>query len=305
MDSRAKHRKEFSRIAQYFAPLTLSEPGAFALANDAAALMPPVGEQIVITSDSCIEGWHVPRGATLKQIAQKLMRRNLSDLAAMGAEPWRYLINLHVPHATSDDDIASFSAALKAEQEAFGMVLIGGDSTYGGDHAHVSMTLLGLAKTTHSRSGAQVGDNVYVSGIIGEGARALQVIEGAVQVSDAERAMLFARYYTPTPRLVLGNGLHGSATSVIDISDGLVHDLSHLAHGSNTSIALQVDQVPLTAHAPHERDALLHGGDDYELAFTAPAHAEKMLQQIAQQSATPITRIGRVVPAQENAVLFV
>lgn len=302
MRSRANSSPEFSRIAQYFAPLTAGEAGAFALANDAAALHVPAGKQIVLTSDSCIEGWHVPRGASPQQIAQKLTRRNLSDLAAMGAAPWRYMINLHLPHATSDDYVAAFAAALKAEQETFGMVLIGGDSTFGGDHAHVSMTLMGLAETTHNRSGARVGDDVYVSGIIGEGARALQLIEGAITVSDAERATLLARYYTPTPRLALGKALIGIATSVIDISDGLVNDLTHLARGSDTSIELHVGDVPLTAHDLHMRDMLLNGGDDYELAFTAPADAAVMLQHIAEHTGTPITHIGTVIPAREEAI---
>lgn len=304
MRSRANSSSEFSRIAQFFAPLTAAEPGAFALANDAAALSVPAGKQIVLTSDSCIEGWHVPHGASAAQIAQKLMRRNLSDLAAMGAEPWRYMVNLHVPHDTGDDYIAAFAAALQAEQDAFAVVLIGGDSTFGGTHAHVSMTLLGLAETTHSRSGAKLGDDVYVSGIIGEGARALQLIEGAITVSDAERETLLARYYMPTPRLALGKALIGIATSVIDVSDGLLNDLAHLARGSNTSMEVRVNDVPLTPHEMHTRDALLNGGDDYELAFTAPAGAAAMLQHIAQQTATPITRIGSVVTSQEDAVLL-
>lgn len=304
MRSRANSSPEFSRIAQYFAPLTLGEPGAFALANDAAALTPPAGEQLVLTSDSCIEGWHVPHGASPAQIAQKLVRRNLSDLAAMGAAPWRYMVNLHVPHRANDAYVADFAAALKAEQEAFGMVLIGGDSTFGGDHAHVSMTVLGLATTTHDRSGAQVGDDVYVSGVIGEGARALQMIEGKITVSDTEREMLLARYYTPTPRLALGAALRGIATSVIDVSDGLMGDLAHLARGSDTTMMLQVSNVPLAPHDEAHRDALLNGGDDYELAFTAPADAAAMLQHIAQQTGVHITRIGQVAPAGEAAVIL-
>ncbi len=304
MRSRANSSPEFSRIAQYFAPLTAGEAGAFALQNDAAALHVPAGKQIVLTSDSCIEGWHVPHGASAQQLAQKLTRRNLSDLAAMGAAPWRYMINLHLPHETPDDYVAAFAAALKTEQEAFDMVLVGGDSTFGGTHVHASMTLLGLAETTHSRSGAKLGDDVYVSGVIGEGARALQLIENNITVSERERETLLARYYTPTPRLALGQALIGIATSVIDVSDGLIGDLSHIARSSDVSIELRVDDVPLAAHEAAMRATQLHGGDDYELVFTAPVHAAQMLQQIAQQTATPITRIGSVVAAQDDAVIM-
>lgn len=304
MDSRANPPKEFSRIALHFAPLTAAEPGAFALQNDAAALTPPAGKQLVVTSDSCIEGWHVPRGASPEQLVTKLVRRNLSDLAAMGATPWRYLINLHVPHATDDAVIAAIAAALKREQEACAMVLVGGDSTFGGDHIHLTMTLFGLAQHTHSRSGARVGDDVYVSGVIGEGALALMLTQGTLSLPEHEVAPLMKRYYAPTPRLALGALLHGIATSVIDVSDGLIADLAHIARGSNTSIVLQVNDVPLAAHEAGMRDALLNGGDDYELAFTAPSDAAAKVQQMAQQNNVAITKIGTVIAPRDAAVVL-
>lgn len=308
MVSPANLPKEFSRIAQYFAPLTADEPGAFGLQNDAAALSAPAGKQIVITSDSCIEGWHVPRHAVMGNIATKLVRRNLSDLAAMGATPWRYLINLHLPHHVSDDAVAEFVAALKTEQESYGMVLIGGDSTFGGDHVHASMTLLGLASQVHSRSGARVGDDVYVSGIIGEGALALMVLEGKLTLSVTDAEPLWQRYYAPVPRLALGQALQAIATSVIDVSDGLINDLAHLARASQNSILLDTSLVPLHPFAARmlaqHGDTLFNGGDDYELAFTAPADAANALQHIAQQLELPITKIGVVAEAHEAPVML-
>lgn len=299
---------EFSRIAQYFAPLTAAEPGAFGLANDAAALNIPAGKQLILTSDSCIEGWHVPRGVEATLLATKLVRRNLSDLAAMGAVPWRYMINLHLPAAADDGYVAGFAAALQHEQNQFGMVLIGGDSTFGGEHVHASMTVLGLATHTHTRSGAQPGDDVYVSGNIGEGALALMLLEGKLTLNETEAAPLWQRYFAPPPRLALGQALTGVATSVIDVSDGLLDDLAHLARGSSTSMVLARAAIPLHAMASQmmaqHGEQMMNGGDDYELAFTAPTQAATMLQQLAQQIHLPLTRIGTVVAATGQPVIL-
>jgi len=305
---RANSLPEFFRIAHYFAPLAAGEAGAFGLENDAAALSAPAGKQLVLTSDSCIEGWHVPMASAPQHLASKLVRRNLSDLAAMGATPWRYMLNLHLPTHTPDDYVAAFAAALAVEQAHFGMVLVGGDSTFGGERVHASLTAVGLATRTHIRSGAQVGDHIYVSGVIGEGALALMMVEGKLMLHGPDAGEIWQRYYAPEPRLALGQALDGIATSVIDISDGLLHDLAQIARASHVSMQVHDAAVPLHDMARRMRaqhgERMINGGDDYELAFTAPAHAAPMLQQLAQQLHLPLTPIGVVEEAQELAVIL-
>ena len=158
---------ERTRIAQYFAPLAATEPGSFSLTDDAAVLTLPPGKQLVITTDSVIEGIHVLLAATPQQFAQKLMRRNLSDLAAMGAMPWRYSLNLHTPATLDDAWFAAFTAALAEEQQHFGCVLAGGDSTTGGVLIHATMTCFGLLDAAPlRRHAARVAEDVYVLSLI-------------------------------------------------------------------------------------------------------------------------------------------
>jgi thiamine-monophosphate kinase len=283
---------EHARIARYLAPLTAQEPGAFHLHNDAASLTPPAGKTLVLTTDSVIAGTHVPPDATAEQCIRKLMRRNLSDMAAMGATPWRYLLNLHLPQNTDDSWWEHAAATLASEQARYGVVLIGGDCTSGAASPHLTMTMLGLATATLSRSGAKAGDDVYVSGTLGD---------AALWLEARSNAHFAARYYAPEPRLALGRALQGIATSCIDISDGLLADADQLTSASHVQFMLQQPMLPLSPEAQHmlqQNPALwrcvFSGGDDYELLFTAPCAHASMLQQLAQQTATPLQKIGSV-----------
>lgn len=159
---------ERARIARYFAPLTAGEPGSFHLHDDAAALDVPPGKKLIVTTDSVIVGTHIVAGAKPTQIATKLMRRNLSDLAAMGAAPWRYTLNAHTIPGLPDAWFADFAAALAVEQSRYGLVLVGGDSTSGPGPIHMGMTCFGLAEKILLQSGARMGDALYVSGTIGD-----------------------------------------------------------------------------------------------------------------------------------------
>jgi thiamine-monophosphate kinase len=287
---------EHDRIARFFAPLTMAEPGAFNLTDDAAALDVPHGKRLVITTDSVIEGIHVLPGATPAQIAQKLMRRNLSDLAAMGATPWRYSLNLHTPHGLADDWFAAFADMLHAEQERFGLVLIGGDSTSGGDAVHATLTCYGLSDgPLLTRAGARAGDDLYVSGTIGDAALALEWLQHGQDAPEA----LSARYHAPEPRLALGRALRGMATAALDISDGLVADAVQLCRTSNLSATILRDAIPLSDDAramlhnqPELWQQVVAGGDDYELCFSAPANQRDALDALATTLALPLTRIG-------------
>jgi thiamine-monophosphate kinase len=287
---------ERARIATLFAPLSASESGAFHLTDDAAVLTPPQGMALVITTDSVIESVHVLGDATPAQFAQKLVRRNLSDLAAMGAAPWRYSLNLHTPVGLAEDWFAAFAATLAREQTHFDMVLVGGDSTSGGALIHTGMTCYGLlAHAPLRRNGAHIGDDLYVSGSIGDAALALRLLQHHQPIDDA----LAARYHAPTPRLELGKMLHGHATAAIDISDGLLADIGQLCAASHCGADIDYAVLPLSQHLANAAlDAAsvaalaLSGGDDYELCFTAPVSARSAIAGIATQLALPLTRIG-------------
>lgn len=293
--------RERERIQQFFAPLSQGELGSFNLTDDAALLTPPPGQSLVITTDSVIETIHVLAGATATQFAQKLVRRNLSDLAAMGAMPWRYSLNLHTPNALPDAWFKEFSATLAAEQAQFGMVLVGGDSTAAeAANIHLSMTCIGvLSGPPLRRHGAQAGDDIYVSGTIGDAAMGLRML----QQNMLAESSLIARYHTPEPRLALGFALPHLAHAAMDISDGLLSDLSQLCAISGVGAQVLRDAIPRSAAAQHwlDRDATLwdmvwNGGDDYELCFTAPASARSAIAQLSATRELPLTCIGTITP---------
>lgn len=294
--------REHARIAAYFAPLTAGELGAFLATDDAAVIAPPSGKKLVVTTDSVIRGVHVPATASPTQMAHKLTRRNLSDLAAMGALPWRYTLNLHTPTAAKDEWFEALAAALAEDQERFGHLLIGGDITAGKGPIAVTMTCLGLLDGQPLlRTGAKEGDTLYVSGNIGDAALGLKVLQRALKAEKAERAYLTQRYYLPEPRLALGQKLAGLASATIDCSDGLLADAARLATASDVAIIIERDAVPLssTARALVTQtealwDAILSGGDDYELIFTAPDSAADKLAKLSESLQLPLTRIGRV-----------
>lgn len=296
------HEREI--IATYFAPLTAGEAGSFSLTDDAAVLAVPKGHKLVLTTDSVIEAVHVLPDATPEQYATKLMRRNLSDLAAMGATPWRYLLNVRVPRGIGSSWFERFAATLKREQEHFKCVLAGGDTTIGGDVIHLTLTMVGLVeKDALLRSGANDGDDVYASGCIGDAALGLTMLQAD---SRADGAWV-ARYHTPQPRVALGHALRGVATAAIDVSDGLLKDLSSLCAASHVGCALALNSLPVSDDtqrlldaAPNDeaRSTIWHmiatGGDDYELVFTAPPTARTTLQEMARFLAVPLTRIGTI-----------
>ncbi len=289
---------EHARIARFFAPLAQKEPGSFSLTDDAALLTPPPGQSLVITTDSVIEGIHVLQHATPAQFAQKLLRRNLSDLAAMGAAPWRYTLNLHTPAGLADAWFAAFATTLAGEQEQFGCTLIGGDSTSGPADApiHTTLTCFGLLEgPALHRSTAQAGEDIYISGTIGDAALGLQLLQHNPQHNDT----LTDRYHLPKPRLALGKALHGIATAALDISDGLLADIHQLCAASGVGACIQREAILCSAalqerleHDPAIWQLVLSGGDDYELCFTAPTALRNHIAALSQQLGLPLTRIG-------------
>jgi thiamine-monophosphate kinase len=305
---------EFELIERYFAPLASGEPGAFGLTDDAAELAISPGKRAVITTDTIVSGIHFPVDEEPQVIARRLVRVNLSDIAAMGARPRVYTLSLALPKTTTAQWVEAFAGGLADEQRQFGITLIGGDTTRSDGALMLSLTMIGEASDNKItlRSGASVGDDVYVSGTIGDAELGRALIEGRINAPDeAARTYLIRRFRMPDPRVDLGLQLAGLASAAADISDGLVADLNHICSASRVSAEVELAQVPLSAAAQRLvtddqrlRVSLLSGGDDYELVFTAPATVSEQLQQVAANSGVGLTRIGRVIggETQPNAV---
>jgi thiamine-monophosphate kinase len=298
---------EFDIIARYFAPLAADFEGAFQLSDDAASL-PPF--EAVITKDILVEGVHFrakdPRGS----VARKALRVNLSDLAAKGARPVGYFLGCVWPLNTKEETIAEFAAGLREDQDLFKIALMGGDTTahnQKGAPFMISVTMIGARASAGMirRSGAMAGDDIYVSGTIGDAGLGLAALSGELKFTAAHKSFLSGRYQLPSPRVSLGGALGGHASASIDISDGLIADAGHIAAQSNAAIDLFADKIPLSDAArvwmQNEKDGdqaiarLVTSGDDYEILFAAPASRRRSIEMAAQVTKTSVARIGTVV----------
>jgi thiamine-monophosphate kinase len=280
---------EFTMIARHFRPL--AGPGALGLADDAAVFTPPPGRELVISADTMVAGVHYLPDDPAFMIARKLLRVNLSDIAAMGATPFAYLLALSMPRGTPEAWLADFAAGLGADQAEFGIHLLGGDTTSTPGPVSLTVTMLGHAAhgAAWRRSGARAGDDIWVTGIIGRGVMGLQALRGERPDPDGTLA---AHYRLPQPRL--GLPLHGIVSAAMDISDGLVQDCGHMARASGVAITLLVDAVPVPAGAPADFVASGGaGGDDYELLFAAHPGQAAAIEQAAHAIGTTATKIGK------------
>ncbi len=282
---------EFSLIARHFRPL--AGPGSLELRDDAALLTPPPGKQLVLTADAMVAGVHFFADDPPDLIGQKLLRVNLSDLAAKGAAPLGYLMTVSTPRGTPDEWYAGFAAGLARDQAAFGCTLLGGDTTSTPGPISLSLTIIGTVTPGLSvhRFGASDGDGVWVTGTIGDGALGLQVALGALAEPSG---FLLDRYRLPRPRVGLAIG--GIASAGMDVSDGLVQDLGHLCRASGLGAVIDAAAVPASAAAraagPRWLETRLTGGDDYELLLAVPPAREDALRAAAAAAAIPVTRIG-------------
>ncbi len=286
---------EFARIARHFRPL--SGPGSLDLTDDAAVLTPPANRELVIAADAMVAGVHFLPNDPPDLIARKLLRTNLSDLAAMGADPLGYLLTVSVPTTTEDAWFASFAAGLAADQAEFGIHLLGGDTTSTPGPISLSLTILGTVTpgTAIRRTGASASDGIWVTGTIGDGALGLLAARG--ELPDPT-GFLADRYRLPQPRLQLGRRLAGIASAGMDVSDGLVQDLGHICRASGIAAEIDATAVPLSApaRAAGMLERCLTGGDDYELLLAVPPEREPALLREAAAAGIPVTRIGRFLP---------
>ncbi|MEQ9042615.1 MAG: thiamine-phosphate kinase [Alphaproteobacteria bacterium] len=293
---------EFELIARYLAPLTKGFKGAFGLTDDAAVLQSRPGFDIVATADALVEGVHFLKDDLPASIAKKLLRVNLSDLAAMGATPHLYLLTLALSKELEEDWIADFAKGLAEDQKIYGVHLAGGDTVATPGPTTLTVTALGHVPAGKAlrRSGARAGDAVYVTGTIGDGALGLAVLQGsAPDLPGPAREHLVTRYRLPEPRTGFGEGLIGIAHAAIDVSDGLIADLGHVAEQSDLSASIEAARIPLSEAAtaflakdPGLLSTVLAGGDDYELLFTADAAKEGEIMALAKRHNLQVTHIG-------------
>ena len=279
--------REFELIAKYFRPL--AGAGSLELRDDAALLTPPPGRDLVLTADAMVAGVHFLTGDPPDLIGRKLLRVNLSDLAAKGATPIGYLLTVSTPRDTPDTWFAAFATGLAQDQAEFGVTLLGGDTTSTPGPISLSLTMIGHVAPGMAvhRTGAAAGHGIWVTGTIGDGALGLAVATG--RLTDPT-GFLLARYRLPQPRLGLAIG--GLASAGMDVSDGLVQDLGHICRASGVSAVIDAALVPFSAQSRAAGEAWLEtcltGGDDYELLLAVPPAREAEMAALG----IPVTRIG-------------
>ncbi len=304
---------EFGLIARYFAPIAAAEPGALGLKDDAAVLALTPGARLVATTDALVAGVHFFADDPPGDIARKLMRVNLSDLAAMGATPRAVLVAAVLPRDTDDAWLMAFAEGLADDARRFGAPLVGGDTVATDGPLTLSLTALGEARgEVLTRSGAAAGDDVYVSGTIGDAALGLLALKDDLGFDDAVSTPLAARYLVPEPRLALGQALAegGGASACIDVSDGLIADLGHICECSRLGAEIAAAAVPLSdaarevvAERPELLGTMLTGGDDYELCFTAPVTARARIEALASDAGISVVRIGTMRAGASEVVV--
>ncbi|MBI0536519.1 thiamine-phosphate kinase [Roseomonas sp. KE2513] len=298
---------EFALIARHFRPL--AGEGALDLSDDAALLSPPPGQQLVLAADAMVEGVHYLPEDPPETIGRKLLRVNLSDLAAMGAEPLAYLMTTALPRGTSAEWLEGFAAGLAQDQRDFGLQVLGGDTVSIPGPACLSLTIIGTVPPERAlrRAGARPGDDLWVSGTIGDGALGLAVLQRRLPADPH----LARRYRLPEPRLALGIALRGLARAAMDVSDGLAQDLGHLCRAGQVGAVLELAALPLSpsAAAAVERDPswlprLATGGDDYELLFAAAPEDAARVHEASRVAGTAVTRIGRFTEGAAEVTLL-
>ena len=288
---------EFDLIARIRARVATRADVVLGIGDDAALLAPPPGRQLVVTADTLNDGVHFPRGTSPADVGWKALAVNLSDLASMGAEPAWCTLSLSLPQS----DPAWIEGFLDGFLDLAGqhdIALVGGDTTRG--PLSIAVTAMGLVEPGRAlrRDGARVGDEVWVTGTLGDAA-------GGLALLDREPVpALRARLDRPTPRVDAGRVLTGIATACVDVSDGLLADLGHVCARSHVAARIDVDALPASAALMEvigeaDRIALqASGGDDYELCFTAPADAGADIGAVSAQLGLRITRIGRIVAGE-------
>ena len=287
---------EFDLIQKYFTRAV--QRAALGVGDDCALFVPAPGMQLAVSSDMLVEGRHFLSTVSPERLGHKALAVNLSDLAACGARPLAFTLALALPRA-DEVFLAAFSRGLLALADAQGCELIGGDTTQG--PLNICITVFGEVPTGQAllRSGAHAGDDIFVSGTLGDARLALEVFRGTLSLAGADFDAVRPAMESPQPRVALGQALRDCAHSAIDVSDGLLGDLSHILQRSAVGATLDVDALPRSRVARTlplalQREVTLAGGDDYELVFTAAADRSAQVQAAAAHAGVAVTCIGRI-----------
>jgi len=309
---------EFDLIERYFKRPT--HKAALGVGDDCALLRPTEGMQLAVSSDMLVEGRHFLSTVDPTRLGHKALAVNLSDLAAIGAEPLGFTLALSLP-SVDETWLAGFSNGLLRLADAHGCELVGGDTTQG--PLNICITVFGEVPPGDAllRQNAQVGDDIYISGTVGDARLALEVFRGTHSLSGEAFEQARLRMEQPTPRVELGTALRAVANAAIDVSDGLLGDLGHILKRSGVGAQIDTTWLQAAGYFGEARLAsgittvmadlpwnkrlefALAGGDDYELCFTAPVNQRELVHAAAWETNTPVTRIGRITQEQGLVVL--
>jgi len=311
MRSESNPLGEFDLIQRFFkagADAMHSNNGkgiALGIGDDCALLWPVAGEEIAITSDMLVEGRHFLPNANPELLGRKALAVNLSDLAAMGARPIGFTLAIALPKIDTVW-LDAFARGLFAVANQYSCPLIGGDTTAG--PLTISITALGNIPSGKAirRSGAQVGDDIWVSGCVGDARLTLAALRYEIKLPEEDFKQIESRMHTPTPRIELGIKLRGVANAALDISDGLLGDLQHILKQSQVSAEVFLEQLPKSATLQKQSESIQNqfaatGGDDYEICFTAPLDKRSVIDQISKELNLPLTRIGSITEKVDEA----
>jgi thiamine-monophosphate kinase len=295
---------EFELIERFFT--RPARRAVLGVGDDCAVLAPTPGMQLCVSTDMLVEGRHFLSTVAPQRLGHKALAVNLSDLAACGAEPLACTLALALPRA-DEVFLQGFAEGLWTLAEHHGIDLVGGDTTAG--PLNICITVIGQVPVGQAmlRSGARAGDELWVSGTLGDARAALEVFRGTLEVPGDAFTTLRRAMELPEPRVVLGQRLRGVASSAIDVSDGLLGDLGHVLRRSAVGARLDIDALPRSAQLATlppavQRECLLHGGDDYDLLFTAAAARREAVLDAAREAGVPVRCIGRIEPGDELVV---
>jgi thiamine-monophosphate kinase len=298
---------EFELIKRYFTHRP--RHACLGVGDDAALVRVRRGMELVVSTDMLVCGRHFLEGDAPRELGHKALAVNLSDMAAMGATPRWATLSLALPKA-EPSWLRAFSAGFMRLARRYGVDLVGGDTTRG--PLNICVQILGEVPAGRAlrRDGARIGDEIWVSGYLGDAALALAALKNHINVKRHELARLTRRLHAPTPRVALGEALRRIAHSAIDISDGLLADLGHICERSGTGATVDLGRLPASPvlrgyiDRPAARAALLAGGDDYELCFTAAPARRNSIERIARRVRVRLTRIGRIQGARPGVVVL-